>query len=72
MRSCEFLSPTGYILRRSDVVRWRLSPRAGRKEADRTMAIVGSAMHDKVTRLSARRRDQANQALDDLIAILLE
>lgn len=49
----------------------RLTP-AGRKEADRTMAIVGSAMHDRVTKLSARRRDQANQSLDDLIAMLLE
>ena len=49
----------------------RLTP-AGRKEADRTMAIVGSAMHDRVTRLPARRRDQANQSLDDLIAILLD
>src|SRR5688572_2205424 len=45
---------------------------AGRREADRTMAIVGSAMHDRVARLPERKRERANQALDDLIAILLD
>jgi DNA-binding MarR family transcriptional regulator len=49
----------------------RLTP-AGRKEADRTMALVGSAMHDTVVKLTAKRRERANQALDDLIEILLD
>jgi DNA-binding MarR family transcriptional regulator len=43
---------------------------AGRREADHTMAIVGAAMHDCVARLPERKRARANQALDDLIAIL--
>ena len=43
---------------------------AGRREADHTMAIVGGAMHDCVARLPERKRERANQALDDLIAIL--
>jgi DNA-binding MarR family transcriptional regulator len=45
---------------------------AGRREADRTMSIVGRAMHDRVARLPERKRERANQALDDLIAILLD
>jgi DNA-binding MarR family transcriptional regulator len=49
----------------------RLTP-AGRREADRTMAIVGNAMHDRAARLPERTRQRANQVLDDLIAILLD
>ena len=47
---------------------------AGRKEADRTMAIVGKAMHDRVGRLPKRKREEMtlNLALDDLIAMLLD
>ena len=36
------------------------------------MAIVGAAMHDHVARLPERKRERANQALDDLITILLD
>jgi DNA-binding MarR family transcriptional regulator len=48
----------------------RLTP-AGRKEADRTMAIVGKAMHGKATVLPKRKREESNRALDELIAALL-
>lgn len=49
----------------------RLTP-AGRREADRTMAIVGRAMDERAGLLTRRQRDQANLALDDLVAMLLK
>ena len=45
---------------------------AGRKEADRTMALAGQAMHEKATLLTKRQREQANRVLDDLISMLVE
>lgn len=45
---------------------------AGRREAERTMSVVGRAMHDRAAQLTQRQRDQANRALDDLVAMLLK
>jgi DNA-binding MarR family transcriptional regulator len=45
---------------------------AGRREADRTMALAGQAMHARASLLTARQRDRANRVLDELIAILVD
>lgn len=70
------LERAGLILRRRvgqdrRSVRVTLTP-LGRREVDRTMAIVGPGIEARAKKLSATQRERANRALDDLIATLLD